>query len=126
MRNIYFGKFIRAFFYLTALFILGAGEVTAQSYYPGGLGNTNLVLWLNAGQTSSITKNGANKVAAWSDLSGNGYDFTQSTTGNKPVYSATGGPNGLPALTFDASSSQYLSLSSLPSTIPFTGGVSFF
>jgi len=126
MRNIYAGKLIRTFFYLMALFFLGAEQVTAQSYYPGGLGNTNLVLWLNAGQTSSITKNGSNKVATWADLSGNEYDFTQSTTSNKPVYSATGGPNSRPALTFDASGSQYLSLSSLPSSISFTGGVSFF
>jgi hypothetical protein len=126
MKNIYLGNLIRTrtFFYLMAL--LGAGQVTAQSYYPGGLGNTSLVLWLNAGQTSSITKNGYNKVATWSDLSGNDYDFTQSTTSNKPVYSATGGPNSRPAITFDASNSQYMNRSSLPSSISFTGGLTFF
>jgi len=114
----------RTFFYLIAL--LGAGQVTAQSYYPGGLGNSNLVLWLNANNSSSITKNGSNQVATWADLSGNSYDFSQGTTSKKPVYSATAGPNSRPALTFTSSSSQYLSLSSLPSTISFTGGVSFF
>jgi hypothetical protein len=124
MNNLYTRKLIRPLFYLTTL--IGAGQVSAQSYYPGGLGNSNLILWLNAKKTSSITKNGSNQVATWADLSGNGYNFTQATTASKPVYSATGGPNSLPALTFNATNSQYMSLSSLPSTISFTGGISFF
>jgi len=98
----------------------------AQSYYPGGLGNTNLLIWLNANKSSSITKNGSNQVSQWSDLSGNGYNFAQATTANEPVYGATAAPNGRPALTFTSTSSQYLALGSLPSSISFTGGVSTF
>jgi len=124
MNNLYTRKLIHMPIYLMAL--LGVGQASAQSYYPGGLGNSNLILWLNANKSSSVTKNGSNQVATWADLSGNSYNFTQATTSNKPVYSATGGPNSRPALTFNASNSQYMSLSSLPSTISFTGGVSFF
>src|SRR5258708_31207855 len=78
----------------TCLFI---GQAFPQSYYPGGLGNTNLLVWLNANKTSSITKNGSNQVSQWSDLSGNGFLFTQGTTANMPVYGAAAAPNGPPA-----------------------------
>jgi len=101
-------------------------QADAQSYYPGGLGNSNLVVWLNASNSSSITKNGSNQVSEWSDLSGHGYDFTQSTNSNKPVYGATTGPNSRPALTFTSTSSQYLSLASLPSSVVFSSGISTF
>jgi len=98
----------------------------AQSYYPGGLGNTNLLIWLNANKSSSVTKNGSNQVSQWSDLSGNSYHFAQATTANQPVYGATAAPNGRPALTFTSTSSQYLALASLPSSITYTGGISTF
>lgn len=113
------------------ILIIAAGWVCsphgiAQSYYPGGLGNSNLLLWLNANKSSSITQNGSNQVSQWSDLSGNGYHFTQGTNGNKPVYGTAASPTSKPALTFTSTSSQYLSIASLPSTISFTAGVSSF
>jgi hypothetical protein len=46
------------------------------------------MLWLNANKSSSITQNGSNQVSQWSDLSGNGYNFTQGTTSEEPVYGA--------------------------------------
>jgi len=101
-------------------------SVSAQSYYPGGLGNSNLLIWLNANKTASITQNGSNQVAQWADLSGNGYHFAQGTTASKPIYGATTGPNSRPALTFTSTSSQYLSTPSLPASISYTGGVSSF
>jgi hypothetical protein len=110
--------------YLASCFCLR--QSFAQSYYPGGLGNTNLLIWLNANKSSSITKNGSNQVSQWSDLSGNGYNFSQATTANEPVYGATAAPNGRPALTFTSTSSQYLALASLPSSISFAGGISTF
>jgi hypothetical protein len=125
MKILYPGNLTRkTFFYFTTLFYIG--QASAQSYYPGGLGNSNLVFWLDAGKSSSITKNGSNQVSQWSDLSGNGYNFTQATTTNEPTYSSTGGPNSRPALTFDTTKHQHLALASLPSSISFTGGVTTF
>jgi gliding motility-associated-like protein len=100
--------------------------VARGQYYPGGLGNGNLVLWLNANNNSSITKNGTNQVSKWSDLSGNGYNFVQATTTQEPVYGSTTGPYNRPALTFTSTSSQYLSTPTLPASISFTAGTSSF
>ncbi|GGA83883.1 hypothetical protein GCM10011511_03790 [Puia dinghuensis] len=101
-------------------------QATAQSYYPGGLGNSNLILWLNANKASSITMNGSNQVSTWADLSGNGFNFTQATTANEPVYGASANPSGRPGVSFTATSSQYLSIASLPATLSFTSGISAF
>jgi len=127
MKAIYPENLTRTIFYLLVTCCC-TRQAAAQSYYPGGLGNSNLVFWLNAGKSSSVTMNGSNQVSQWSDLSSNGYNFTQPTSGNKPVYSATAGPNSRPALTFTPTSTtaQYLSLASLPSTVSFTGGSSVF
>lgn len=99
---------------------------TAQSYYPGGLGNSNLILWLNANKSSSVTINGSNQVSQWADLSGKGNHFTQGTNGNKPVYGATASPSGMPALTYTSTSSQYLTRASLSASLVFTAGISSF
>ena len=119
MRTNYLSALLLSFCFLSI-------QASAQSYYPGGLGNSNLFLWLNANNSSSITKNGSNQVSQWADLSGNGFNFTQSTTGNKPVYGATANPGGRPGLTFTSTNSQYLSLVALPSSLSFTAGISAF
>ncbi|MDO6434739.1 T9SS type A sorting domain-containing protein [Flavitalea sp. BT771] len=125
MKASYPEQLIRIFIiYLASCFCLR--QSFAQSYYPGGLGNANLLIWLNANKSSSITKNGSNQVSQWSDLSGNGYHFSQATAANQPVYGATAAPNGRPGLTFTSTSSQYLALASLPSSISFAGGISTF
>jgi hypothetical protein len=101
-------------------------EASAQSYYPGGLGNASLLVWLNANKAASIAQNGSNQVSQWSDLSGNSYNFSQTVTGNMPVYGTAASPTGKPALTFISTSSQYLSVANLPASISFAGGVSSF
>jgi hypothetical protein len=98
---------------------------SAQSYYPGGLGNTNLIVWLNAANSNSITLSGSN-VRRWSDLSGRAYHFVQNTNARRPIYNATGGPNNRPAINFTAASQRYLSTPSIPSSISYTAGVSSF
>jgi hypothetical protein len=99
--------------------------VSAQHYYPGGLGNTSLLIWLNANKSSSIIQNASNQVSEWMDLSGNLHHFVQANPTLEPVYGATTGPNSKPALTFTAASPTYLNTSSLPAAIPYTAGVSF-
>lgn len=114
---------MRSFFTMSCLLIL-VNVFSQNNYYPGGLGNNNLTLWLNANNAPSVIYNGSNQVSQWSDLSGNGYHFLQATAGNKPVYGAATGPGGRPALSFASASSQYLALASIPSSVSFTGGVS--
>lgn len=109
--------------FLIILLSLQFNKVLAQ-YYPGGIGNSNLKIWVNANINSSLTYNGSNQVSAWNDLSGNGYNFGQATTSQMPVYVANGGPNSLPALKFTVGSSQYLSTPTLPSSISFSAGLS--
>jgi hypothetical protein len=111
---------------LLIVVLLIANQLQSQHYYPGGLGNANLLLWLNANKGSSITQNGSNQVSEWADLSGNGYDFLQTAAANEPVFNATGGPNSKPALTFNASNDQYLfSQANLPA-FSLTAGISAF
>lgn len=105
-------------------FLLFSTSGRAQNYYPGGLGNTNLKIWLNAGIAASLTYNGSNQVSQWSDLSGNAYHFVQASTANKPVYNTTAGPSSLPGIVFTRANSQYLSTASLPASISFAGGLS--
>jgi gliding motility-associated-like protein len=110
---------------ITLLFLPFAFTAKGQ-YYPGGLGNGNLFLWLDANNSSSITRNAANQVSQWADLSGNGFNFSQATAAQRPVYGAAASPTARPGLTFTSTSSQYLSIVSLPATLSFTAGVSAF
>jgi hypothetical protein len=111
---------------LAAIAWVSVPALKAQSYYPGGMGNSNLLVWMNANKSTSITQNGSHQVSQWSDLSGNSYNFTQSTVGEEPVYGSTASPSGRPALTFTSTSTQFLSTPSLPASISFTAGVSAF
>ena len=59
----------------------------------------DLVLWLDAQDTGTITKDGANLVSQWADKSGKGNHVTASA-GHEPTFVATGGVNGLQSLAF--------------------------
>lgn len=67
----------------------------------------SLFYWFAAdvGVTDSLGGAIANNegVGTWADLSGNGYNVTQTTDGARPVYKATGGPASKPAIQFDGS-----------------------
>ncbi len=54
---------------------------------------TNLTMWLDASDLSTITMDGSNRVSAWADKSGNHYDAVQGIVGEQPTYlsSAIGG-----------------------------------
>lgn len=108
---------------LVSSFIFSFLTTFSQSYYPGGIGKANLIIWLNAGNSSSVTV-ASGAVSSWADLSGRNFHFTQATTAKRPAYSATAGPNSRPALTFDADDVEYLGNTNIPNTYPFTSGVS--
>ena len=63
-------------------------------------------LWLDAADRSTITLSGS-KVTQWNDKSGNGYNFTQSTSGNQPTYSVAS-LNTQNTITFTAANNTYL------------------
>jgi len=65
---------------------------------PAQLGG-DLVLWLDAQDTGTITKDGAGLVSQWEDKSGKGNHVT-SSAGHEPTFVATGGVNGLQSLAF--------------------------
>jgi hypothetical protein len=60
------------------------GGEAAHSPFPSGI--SGLQLWLDAAESSTITKDGSNKVSQWSDRSGNNKHATQSTASKKPTY----------------------------------------
>ena len=71
----------------------------------------SLALWLDAEDTSSITLNGAT-VSQWSDKSGNGRNAVQATAANQPTF-ATSGIFGKPALSFNGTSSNWMTTGTL-------------
>ena len=62
-----------------------------SQYYPGGLSNTNLQVWLDANDASTITVPSAGKVSSWDDKSGKVVDLVQGTSTKYPAYSTTAG-----------------------------------
>lgn len=56
------------------------------------------LLWLDAADSNAVTLSGSN-VTTWKDKSGNGYNFTQATSTQYPVYT-TNAVNGLSAISF--------------------------
>ncbi len=78
--------------------IIFADKSFAQSFTPDSL--PNLTLWLKA--DAGITQI-AGSVSNWADISGNGYDASQNTTGNQPSIIYPSELCGKPALHFDGS-----------------------
>ena len=68
---------------------------------PSAIPRSQLALWLDAEDSSSITLNGST-VSQWNDKSGNGRNVAQATAANQPTYNTTTF-NGKPALVFDGS-----------------------
>lgn len=87
---------------------------------------SGLVVWFKADVavysdlgTTPITDGGS--VEQWNDQSGNGFNFTQTTLGNRPTWSNTTGTiNGLPIVKFTDSSSQFLTGSPTHASSNFT------
>ncbi|HXH18411.1 MAG TPA: Calx-beta domain-containing protein [Chitinophagales bacterium] len=71
---------------------------------PGGVGgSTDNKLWLRADAITGVADGGS--VTTWSDQSGNGNDFTQSTASKKPTYTQSNSNfNNKPTVNFDGTS----------------------
>jgi len=87
-------------------------SANAQSYYPAGLGNGDLQLWLTAADPTTLLNaagtqaNNGDFVATWKDKSGRGADAIQPIGGIQPVY-WTNELNGFGAVIF-TTQGQYL------------------
>ena len=75
-------------------------HLSAQ-YYPGGLSNTSLIVWLDANDATTFTLVGG-KVSQWNDKSGTGVNISQATAADRPVYT-TNQINGMPIVQTDGS-----------------------
>jgi len=97
---------------LYAFFSFLALSGNAQSYYPAGLGNGDLQLWLTAADpTTLLTTAGSkaangNSIATWKDKSGRAADASQSNISIQPVY-LTNQLNGFGAIIFQ-NNTQYM------------------
>ena len=93
---------------------------------PGGVGTTNgasnLSLWLDANTITGIS-DGADMSGTWDDQSGNGNDAT--IENGAPSYSAAGGGNGQPAVTFDKGNNESMEVSGNSEILP-TNEISVF
>jgi hypothetical protein len=85
------------------------GAVTLQPDGSPTSGDPNLRLWLNTGVAGSLYQDTAgtiavtdgSPVALWQDQSGNSFDVSQASAGNRPSYTGSVGTlNGQPAVDF--------------------------
>ena len=49
---------------------------------------SDMIFWHDASDSSSITKDGSNKVSQWNDKSGNAHHLTQSASSEKPLWTS--------------------------------------
>lgn len=77
-----------------------------SSPFSPSIHNTDIVLWLDAADTSTIEESGG-AVSQWNDKSGNGNNATQSSAPLKPTTNATT-RNGYNVIDFDGSNSMTL------------------
>jgi hypothetical protein len=87
-----------------------------------GMTSTAPTCWLDANY--GITKDTSNRVAAWASRVGS-VSFTQSTDGNKPVWTVNS-INGLPALVFDGTGAVMTSTATLGNLITNAASTIYF
>lgn len=73
-------------------------DIHGKSWTPKSV--FGLVLWNDASRADTLTIDGANKVSAWRDLSGNAKHFAQATADKQPLYVANA-LNGRPVIRTD-------------------------
>lgn len=71
------------------------------------------VVWFNLNRGGFQLVTG---VSSLTDMSNSGNSIVQATGANQPLYSKTGGPNGLPCMTFNGTS-QFLAGTTVPTAV---------
>jgi hypothetical protein len=80
--------------------VLITDSTPALSYYPGGIDNTDLELWLDAEDTGTLALS-VNEVIQWNDKSGNSNHGFQSNSSERPAF-LQNIQNSRPVLRFEA------------------------
>lgn len=80
-----------------------------MSYYDNTTPTTvsGLRIWLDGSDSSTITSSGSN-VSQWTDKSGNGFQFTQASSGSQPTISASGLARQSLSFVYASGSYQYI------------------
>src|SRR5258708_30984596 len=103
---------LRVVILLCIVILLLSLKVSSQNYYPAGLGNTNLKLWLTTAHPTTLNNPGGTQAASgdaianWTDKSGSANSAVQSTAANQPAYQ-TGLLNGYGGVIFQ-NTNQYM------------------
>lgn len=79
----------------------------------------NLILWLDAGDSSTISMNGTTKISEWRDKSVNNYKFIQDTDTKQPVYTTTQ-LNSMNGIQFSDATYMYQYTNRLPKMVAAT------
>lgn len=82
----------------TLIITNGTVKLVAPSIGTAPITN-GLIYWLDASTTNYIVMDTTNKVSQWTDRSGTGHTFTQTTLANRPIYT-NNVYNGLGAIRF--------------------------
>lgn len=106
-----------------AAWILEYDAVTQAAIHAGKLSRDDitttaspLLLWLDAGDTSTITKDGSDLVSQWDDKSPHGNHVVQGTASLQPTYRSSGLGQSLPSVEFYAdNTTKILSAPDVPS-----------
>lgn len=64
---------------------------------------SNLAMWLDGSDSSSITVDGSNNISQWNDKSGNGRHLLQTNATQRPSYTSSNQINGITVPNFDGS-----------------------
>ncbi len=102
---------IHHLFFITLTLAITCMSASAQ-YYPAGLGNSNLALWLTAADPTTLQNPSGSQaangdfIAKWIDKSGNNHHAVQATSGTQPVLK-TNALNGNSAVIFQ-NTSEYM------------------
>ena len=100
--------------YIFIFLLYPATFISQTPIGPGGIGSSvDLSVWLDA---TKITANDGDPVSNWSDISGNGNDFSQSSAPLIPTFNSSGPINSGPSVEFVNDHLVSNSMSNLNST----------
>lgn len=86
--------------------IYGAAPAENPSFSPMNI--PGLLVWFDASDLATITKDGSDRVSQWDDKSGNARHITQGTGADQPLW-LEAEISGLDAIEFDSSNTEYMS-----------------